>query len=141
MKQIENGDSVKVHYTGKLEDGTIFDSSMVEGREPLEVVLGNNMLIKGFENGLMGLTEGETKTIEIEPSDAYGEYTEEMINEIPRAQVPENVQVGERLQGMSPMGPINVHVIEVKDDTVVIDANHPLAGKKLTFEVEIISVN
>lgn len=141
MKKIENGDNVKVHYTGKLEDGTIFDSSMVEGREPLEVVLGNNMLIKGFEEGLIGLTQGETKTLEINPSDAYGEYNDEMINEIPKAQVPENVQVGERLQGMSSMGPINVLVTEVKEETVVVDANHPLAGKKLTFEIEIVSVN
>lgn len=141
MKQIENGDTVKVHYTGKLEDGTVFDSSLNEGREPLEVVLGNNMLIKGFESGLIGLSEGDKKVIEIEPSDAYGEYNEEMVNEIPKTNVPENVQVGEMLQGMSPMGPINVKVTSINEETVTIDANHPLAGKKLVFEIEVLNVN
>lgn len=140
MRQIKIGDTVKVHYTGKLEDGTVFDSSLVEGREPLETVLGNNMLIKGFENGLIGLSEGDKKTLEIEPSEGYGEYQEEMINEIPKGNVPENVKAGEMLQGMSQMGPINVKVIEVKDETVVIDANHPLAGKKLVFDIEVVNI-
>lgn len=140
MRQIKIGDTVKVHYTGKLEDGTVFDSSLVEGREPLETVLGNNMLIKGFENGLIGLSEGDKKTLEIEPSEGYGEYQEEMVNEIPKGNVPENVKAGEMLQGMSQMGPINVKVIEVKDETVVIDANHPLAGKKLVFDIEVVNV-
>lgn len=141
MKQIENGDTVKVHYTGKLEDGTVFDSSLNEGREPLEVVLGNNMLIKGFESGLIGLSEGDKKTLDIEAAEAYGEYNEEMVSEIPRANVPENVKVGEMLQGMSPMGPINVKVTEVNEETVTIDANHPLAGKKLIFDIEVLSVS
>lgn len=140
MRQIKIGDTVTVHYTGKLEDGTIFDSSLSEGRQPLESVLGNNMLIKGFENGLIGLSEGDKQTLEIEPSEGYGEYQEGMINEIPKTQVPENVKVGEMLQGMTQMGPINVKIIEVKEETVVIDANHPLAGKKLIFEVEVLSV-
>jgi FKBP-type peptidyl-prolyl cis-trans isomerase SlpA len=140
MRQIKIGDTVKVHYTGKLEDGTVFDSSLVEGREPLETVLGNNMLIKGFENGLIGLSEGDKKTLEIEPSEGYGEYQEEMVNEIPKGNVPENVKAGEMLQGMSQMGPINVKVIEVKDETVVIDANHPLAGKKLVFDIEVVNI-
>lgn len=140
MRQIKIGDTVTVHYTGKLEDGTIFDSSLSEGRQPLESVLGNNMLIKGFEDGLVGLSEGDKRTLEIEPSEGYGEYQEGMINEIPKAQVPENVKVGEMLQGMTQMGPINVKIIDVKEETVVIDANHPLAGKKLIFEVEVLSV-
>jgi len=140
MRQIKIGDTVKVHYTGKLEDGTVFDSSLVEGREPLETVLGNNMLIKGFENGLIGLSEGDKKTLEIEPLEGYGEYQEEMVNEIPKGNVPENVKAGEMLQGMSQMGPINVKVIEVKDETVVIDANHPLAGKKLVFDIEVVNI-
>ena len=141
MRQIKIGDTVKVHYTGKLEDGTVFDSSLVEGREPLETVLGNNMLIKGFENGLIGLSEGDKRTLEIEPSEGYGEYQEEMVNEIPKGSVPENVKEGEMLQGMSPMGPINVKVVEVKEETVVIDANHPLAGKKLVFDIEVVNIN
>jgi FKBP-type peptidyl-prolyl cis-trans isomerase 2 len=141
MRQIKIGDTVKVHYTGKLDDGTVFDSSLVEGREPLEVVLGSNMLIKGFETGLIGLSEGNKRTLEIEPSEGYGEYREEMVNEIPKSNVPENVKEGEMLQGMGPMGPINVKVIEIKEDTVVIDANHPLSGKNLVFDIEIVSVN
>jgi len=141
MRQIKIGDTVKVHYTGKLEDGTVFDSSLVEGREPLETVLGNNMLIKGFENGLIGLSEGDKRTLEIEPSEGYGEYQEEMANEIPKGNVPENVKEGEMLQGMSPTGPINVKVVEVKEETVVIDANHPLAGKKLVFDIEVVKIN
>ena len=141
MRKIQSGDNVKVHYTGKLEDGSIFDTSLTEGREPLETTLGQGQLIKGFEAGLMDMVEGEKKTIEIESADAYGEHNPEMINEIPRAQVPEGVKEGEMLQGMGPMGPVNVKVVEVKDETVVLDANHPLAGKKLIFDLEVVSIS
>jgi FKBP-type peptidyl-prolyl cis-trans isomerase 2 len=141
MRKIQSGDNVKVHYTGKLEDGSIFDTSLAEGREPLETTLGQGQLIKGFEAGLMDMSEGEKKTIEIESADAYGEHNPEMINEIPKTQVPEGVQAGEMLQGMGPMGPVNVKVVEVKEDTVVLDANHPLAGKKLIFDLEVVSIS
>ena len=141
MRKIQSGDNVKVHYTGKLEDGSIFDTSLTEGREPLETTLGQGQLIKGFEAGLMDMSEGEKKTIEIESADAYGEHNPEMINEIPRAQVPEGVKEGEMLQGMGPMGPVNVKVVEVKDETVVLDANHPLAGQKLIFDLEVVSIS
>jgi FKBP-type peptidyl-prolyl cis-trans isomerase SlpA len=141
MKKIQTGDNVKVHYTGKLEDGSIFDTSLAEGREPLETTLGQGQLIKGFEAGLIDMIVGEKKTIEIESSDAYGDHNPEMINEIPRAQVPEGVKEGEMLQGMGPMGPVNVKVVEVKEDTVVLDANHPLAGKKLIFELEVVEIS
>ena len=141
MRKIQSGDNVKVHYTGKLEDGSIFDTSLAEGREPLETTLGQGQLIKGFEAGLIDMTEGEKKTIEIESADAYGEQNPEMINEIPKAQVPEGVKEGEMLQGMGPMGPVNVKVVEVKDETVVLDANHPLAGKKLIFDLEVVSIS
>jgi FKBP-type peptidyl-prolyl cis-trans isomerase SlpA len=141
MRKIQSGDNVKVHYTGKLEDGSIFDTSLAEGREPLETTLGQGQLIKGFEAGLIDMSEGEKKTIEIESAEAYGEYNPEMINEIPRAQVPEGVKEGEMLQGMGPMGPVNVKVVEVKEDTVVLDANHPLAGKKLIFELEVVEIS
>lgn len=141
MRKIQNGDTVKVHYTGKLEDGTVFDSSLVEGREPLETVLGQGQLIKGFEAGLIDMTEGEKKTIEIESSDAYGEHNPMMVSEVAKANVPEGVKEGEVLQGMGPMGPVNVKVVEVKDDVIVIDANHPLAGKKLIFDLEVVSVS
>jgi len=141
MKKIESGSTVQVNYTGRLEDGTIFDSSLVEGREPLTATLGQGQLIRGFEQGLMEMSEGEKKTIEIESSNAYGEYRDDMITEIPKNQVPEGVQVGETLQGMGPQGPVIVTIVEVGEDSVKIDANHPLAGKKLIFDLEVVSVS
>ncbi len=141
MKKITNSDTVVVHYTGRLEDGTIFDSSLNEGREPLNVTLGQGQLIKGFENGLVDMTEGEKKTIEIEPSDAYGDVNETLISEVNKTQVPEGIEVGQMLQGMGPMGPINVTVVEVGESTIKVDANHPLAGKKLIFDLEVVSVD
>ena len=141
MKKIKNGDTVNVNYTGKLEDGTIFDSSLVEGRTPLKVTLGLNQLIKGFENGLIDMSEGDKKTIEIEPNEAYGEHNPEMIIEIPSTNVPPDVQVGQMLQGNSPQGPINVKVLEIKDEFVVLDGNHPLAGKKLIFDLEVVGID
>ena len=141
MKKIQAGNTVKVNYTGKLEDGSIFDSSLNEGREPLEVTVGQGQLIKGLEDGLFDMSEGETKTVEIEPSEAYGEINIELINSVPRANVPEGVQEGEMLQGEGPMGAVNVKVVEVNEETVVLDANHPLAGKKLIFELEVVSIS
>jgi FKBP-type peptidyl-prolyl cis-trans isomerase 2 len=140
MKKVETTSKVKVHYTGKLEDGTIFDTSLTEGREALEVQLGEGQLIKGFEAGLIDMTEGEKKTIELSVEDAYGEARPEFINEVPRANVPEGVQEGENLQGMGPQGPVNVKVTAVNEETVTLDANHPLAGKKLIFDLELVSI-
>jgi len=141
MKKIKNGDTVNVNYTGKLEDGTIFDSSLIEGRTPLKVTLGQNQLIKGFENGLIDMLEGDKKTVEIEPMDAYGDHNPEMIIEIPSTNVPPDVQVGQMLQGNSPQGPVNVKVLEIKEDVVVLDGNHPLAGKKLIFDLEVVGID
>ena len=141
MGKIQNGDVVTVHYTGKLEDGSVFDSSLVEGREPIIVKLGEGTLIKGFENGLIGMSVGDTKTVEIDPEDAYGTHNPMLKQEIGRDQVPQDVKVGDMLQGMSQTGPINVRIDEIKESTVVIDMNHPLAGKKLIFDLEVISVN
>ena len=141
MKKVETTSKVKVHYSGRLEDGTIFDTSIAEGREPLEVKLGEGQLIKGFESGLLGMTEGDKKTIEIESEDAYGEPNPEFINEIPKQNVPEGVKVGENLQGMGPMGPVNVKVVSVNEETVTLDANHPLAGKKLIFDLEVLEIS
>ena len=141
MEQIKNGDSVSVNYTGRLEDGTIFDTSIQEGRTPLTAKLGEGQLIPGFENGLIGMLIGEKKTIEIEPQDAYGEVNEMMIQEVNLNQVPENVKVGDMLQGQNQYGPVQVTVKEVKESTAVLDMNHPLAGKKLIFDLEVVSVN
>ena len=94
MKKIESGDTVKVHYTGRLEDGTVFDTSLAEGREPLEVKLGESPLIQGFVDGLLEMTVGEKKTVEIESENAYGQINENLISVVPKDQVPEGVQVG-----------------------------------------------
>jgi FKBP-type peptidyl-prolyl cis-trans isomerase SlpA len=141
MTQITNGSSVSVNYTGRLEDGTIFDTSVQEGREPLTATLGQGQLIPGFENGLIGMTVGEKKTIEIDPSDAYGEVNPQMVSEVPLTQVPEGVKVGDQLQGQNQYGPVNVVVKEVTESTVILDMNHPLAGKKLIFDLEVVSMN
>ena len=141
MKKVQNGDTVVVNYTGRLEDGTVFDSSLIDGREPLTAQLGQGLLIKGFEDGLIEMTIGDKKTIEIDPSNAYGEINPEMIVEVPKEQIPEGVSVGEMLQAQGPMGPVNVKIAEIKDETIVVDANHPLAGQKLIFDLELVSID
>lgn len=139
MKVTENS-TVVVNYTGKLEDGTIFDSSLNEGREPLESTLGQGQLIKGFEDGLVGMSVGDKKTIFIESKDAYGEYLDHLIQEVEKEKVPQDVVPGVTLHAETQMGPINFVVREVKSDTVVLDANHPLSGKNLIFDLEVLEV-
>lgn len=141
MEKVMSDSTVLVHYTGRLEDGTVFDSSLVEGREPLTAILGQGNLISGFENGLVDMSVGEKKTIEIEPENAYGQINPQMVNEVAKSQVPEGISVGDMLQAMSPGGPINVKVLDVKEDVVILDANHPLAGQKLIFDLEVISIS
>lgn len=141
MEKIQNGNTVSVNYTGKLEDGTIFDSSLKEGRTPLTVTIGQKQLIKGFESALIDMIKGEKKTVEIEPVDAYGESNPQMVVEIPKTNVPSDVQVGHMLQGNSPQGPVNVKVVSINEDTVTLDGNHPLAGKKLIFDIEVVDIN
>jgi FKBP-type peptidyl-prolyl cis-trans isomerase 2 len=140
MSKIKNGDVVTVHYTGRLEDGSVFDSSLNEGREPITVKLGEGTLIKGFEDGLIDMSIGDKKTVEIDPENAYGQPNDMMVSEVPLLQVPEGVKVDDMLQAMTPSGPVNVRVLEVKEDVVVLDANHPLSGKKLIFDLEVVSV-
>jgi len=141
MGKINENSTVTVNYTGKFEDGTVFDSSMVEGREPLVATLGQGQLIRGFEQGLLEMQVGDKKTVEIEAVDAYGEVNEGMIQEVPKDRVPQEVEVGHVLQAETPMGMVNFNVLEVKDETVVLDANHPLAGKKLIFDLEVVGIN
>jgi FKBP-type peptidyl-prolyl cis-trans isomerase 2 len=138
---INEKSSVKINYTGKLEDGTIFDSSLNEGREPLSATLGQGALIPGFENGLIGMSVGDKKTIEIEPKDAYGPINEESVLKIEKSKVPENVEVGMLLQTFGPAGVSVVKVLEVNEEDVLIDANHPLAGKKLIFDLEVLEIS
>ena len=141
MKQAQNGDKLKVHYTGKLEDGTIFDSSV--GREPLEFVLGNGSLIAGFEKAVTGLKAGETTTTKLSPEEGYGEPSKELFFEVPNANIPEDIQpqVGMQLSVSQPDGrQMPVTVTEVNAESITLDANHPLAGKTLIFEIEVLDV-
>ena len=140
MEKVTSNSTVEVHYTGRLEDGTVFDSSLVEGREPLTATLGQSQLIKGFEDGLIDMEVGDKKTVEIESDMAYGQYNEAMIQEVPKEKVPEGVMVGHMLQANTPMGPINFRVMEVNEESVKLDGNHPLAGKKLIFDLEVLEV-
>ena len=141
MKKVLSDSTVTVNYTGRLEDGTIFDSSTVEGREPMTTKLGQGQLIKGFEEGLVDMSEGDKKTVEIESAEAYGEYLDYLIQEVEKSQMPGEVEVGMPLQAQTEMGAVQFVVKEVKGETVVLDANHPLAGKKLIFDLEVVSID
>ncbi len=136
---IKKGSKVKVHYTGKLANGKVFDTSVE--KDPLEVVVGQSGLIKGFEEGLMGMKEGEKKTIELIPEDAYGQLIEGRTQEVEKSILPEEIQVGMALQANGEVGTMVVTVKEIKEETVVLDANHPLAGKDLIFELEVLEVS
>lgn len=140
MKKVEKDSTVSVNYTGRLETGEIFDSSLVEGRQPLVTQLGQGQLIKGFENGLIDMTVGDKKTITIEVEEAYGPYNDFLVEEVEKTKLPGEVEVGTALQAETQMGPINFVVKEVKDETVVLDANHPLAGQRLIFDLEVVDV-
>ena len=137
---MNKGDKVKLHYTGTLNNGEVFDSS--EGREPLEFTIGSNQVIPGFENQIKEMKLNEEKTFKIKPGDAYGEKNEQLIREIPRDKFPPEVQAGGNLILKSPDGhQIPAVVKEVKDDSVTIDLNHPLVGKELTFKVKVVGIN
>ena len=141
MATVKNGDNVKVHYHGRLEDGTTFDSS--EGRSPLEFEVGSGMVIKGFDEGVVGMETGEKKTIHIPAEDAYGPSVPENIIKFPRNQFPPdmNPELGMQLNLRSQDGQNFVVVVkEIQDDLVVLDANHPLAGKDLIFDVELVEI-
>lgn len=139
MTVTENS-NVKLHYTGKFEDETVFDTSLTEGREPLSVELGKGLLIPGFEKALYGLKVGEKKTINIPSDEAYGPIRTEMVQEVEKQLVPEGIEVGQVLTAEGPQGPMAVTVVEIKETTVVLDANHPLAGKDLIFDLELLEI-
>ncbi len=137
----KSGDSVKIHYTGTLEDGTTFDSS--EGRDPLEFTLGSGQVIAGFDEAVTGMEVGDKKTVNIPADKAYGQRNEEMVITAPRDQVPPDInpEVGQQLQMAGPNNqPIIVKITEVTDEHIVLDANPPLAGKDLTFALELVSI-
>jgi FKBP-type peptidyl-prolyl cis-trans isomerase 2 len=141
MAQAKPGDTVKIHYTGRLDDGTVFDSS--DNREPLEFTLNAGQVIPGFEQAVVGMSPGESKTEKIPMDQAYGPYREEMVIEVGRQVMPSDLQpqVGQQLQVQQPTGEvIPVVVTEVTDSTVTLDANHPLAGENLTFDIKLVEI-
>lgn len=141
MQQVKNGDKVRVHYHGKLTNGETFDSS--EGREPLEFEVGAGMVIKGFDDGVTGMSVGEKKTVNIPVDNAYGPRNDEMVIEFPKDRLPQDMQLEEGMPLMMSNGSgqqFQVVVVEVKDDIVVLDANHPLAGEDLIFDIELVEI-
>jgi len=141
MQQVKNGDKVRVHYHGKLTNGETFDSS--EGREPLEFEVGAGMVIKGFDDGVTGMSVGEKKTVNIPVDNAYGPRNDEMVIEFPKERLPQDMQLEEGMPLMMSNGSgqqFQVIVVEVKDDIVVLDANHPLAGEDLVFDIELVEI-
>jgi FKBP-type peptidyl-prolyl cis-trans isomerase 2 len=137
----QNGNIVQVHYTGTLQDGTMFDTSV--GREPLEFTLGEDSMIQGFEEAVLGMRIGESKTVTIPVEEAYGPHNADMTLVVNRDELPEDIspEVGQQLQMTgSDGGTLMVVITEVSDTTVTLDANHPLAGKDLTFEIELVSL-
>lgn len=139
---VQNGNTIKVHYTGRFEDGMIFDSSM--GGNPLEFTLGNHEVIAGFEDAALGMTIGDTKTVSIEPKDAYGDYNDGLVVDMPREYFPEEIspEIGMRLIIVDNNGEeLPVVVSDIHDESVRLDANHPLAGKKLIFDIELVEID
>ena len=141
MNQVTGNETVKLHYTGKLNDGQVFDSSLQ--REPLEVTLGEGRLIPGFEKGLVDMKVNEKKTITIPKEEAYGDVQKELFQQVPKENLPPEIkpEVGMGLMSKNPDGSERqMRVAEVKDDFIVVDANHPLAGQDLTFELELLEI-
>ncbi len=141
MATAAEGSTVKVHYTGKLEDGEVFDSSLE--REPLEFQIGSKTIIPAFEKAVVGMEQGETKSVTLSPVEGYGERDEDQVVEVPRENFPDDVEpeVGKQLQVRSDERPWQIVTItDVSDDTVELDANHPLAGHTLTFDIQLVEV-
>jgi len=141
MTQAKAGDTVAIHYTGTLADGSQFDSS--EGRDPLRFKLGSGQIIAGLDAAITGMSQGEKKSVTIAAAEAYGDHRPEAVQAVPRAQIPAEIplEVGGGLQVQTPDGQtIPVTVTSVTDEEVTLDANHPLAGKDLTFAVELVEI-
>lgn len=141
MTQVKTGDTVAIHYTGTLLDGTTFDSS--EGRDPLEFVVGSGQIIPGLDGALPGMAVGDKKKVQIACDEAYGPVNPEMRQAVPREGIPEEIplEIGTQLQMQTPEGQaMPVMVVDIDEATVTLDANHPLAGKDLTFDIELIRV-
>jgi len=142
MAQAKNGDSVKVKYTGRYEDGSVFDSSDEQGK-PLEFVLGQRQVIPAFEKAVLGMETNETKSIEVSPEEGYGPYRHELVVEIERKHLPDGMELeADRfIEWMQPDGQIGVvKILEVTEDKVKVDTNHPMAGRKLFFEITLLEI-
>ena len=141
MTTLKNGDTVKVHYTGTLDDGRVFDTS--KDRDPLEFKVGEGQIIPGFEQGVVGMEVGETRDIEVAPENAYGSRREELVMEVPVGEFPDHIEpeVGMQLQIKQQDGtPFGVVITDVADEAVTLDANHPLAGQTLYFQVVLVEI-
>jgi peptidylprolyl isomerase len=138
MSQVNQGDVVRIHYTGRLEDGTEFDNSRT--RDPLEFVAGAGTVIQGVSHGVIGMNEGETKTVTVPPDEAYGERNPALEQKVAREDLPEGVREGAQLRAVQGDREIPVWVRKVDETEAVIDANHPLAGKTLVFDLEVVEV-
>lgn len=141
MTQAKNGDTIRIHYTGTLRDGEQFDSSA--GREPLEFVLGTGQIIRGLEAGILGLAKGDTKKVDIAAVDAYGDHDPQKTQKVKREMIPPEIEltVGLQLGARTDSGEqIMFTIIELSDDEVTMDGNHPLAGKDLIFDIEIVDI-
>ena len=137
MTQVSRGDRVQIHYTGRFPDGTIFDTS--EEREPLEFTAGSHEVIQGVSEAVIGMEVGEQKTVTIPPERAYGHHDPAMQQSIPLADLPEGIEEGEQLRAEQDGQEISVWVREIADENAVLDANHPLAGQTLVFDLEVVS--
>ena len=141
MTEVKTGDTVRIHYTGTLADGTTFDSSA--GRDPLEFTVGSGQIIPGLDNAMPGMNVGERKTVEIAADEAYGQPNPEARQAVPRTEIPDDIplDLGTQLQVQTPTGQVMpVTVIDVNEAEVTLDANHPLAGKDLTFAIELVDI-
>lgn len=141
MSKAEIGDHVKVHYTGKLENGDQFDSS--EGKDPIEFTLGAHQVIKGFEDGVMGMSEGDKKSLDIQKDNAYGDYRHDLVVKFTKNDFPDDItpEVGKHIELKTQDGKsVNTVIKEIEGDDVYLDANHPLAGQDLKFDVELVQI-
>lgn len=141
MSEAKRGDKVHIHYTGRLSDGSVFDSS--EGRDPLQFTVGSGQVIAGFDKAVTGMTEGDKQTVSIPADQAYGDFRPDLVFEVPRDQFPADItpEVGQRLQMQNGSQVAMVVVSEVTDDLVKLNANHPLAGKELIFDLQLVRID
>jgi FKBP-type peptidyl-prolyl cis-trans isomerase 2 len=141
MAEAKQGDTIKVHYTGKLNDGTVFGTSV--DRDPLQITIGEGQIVPGIEQAIVGMNPGESKTVKLQPDEAYGPHRDELVMDVDKSQFPSNLEpeVGKQFQVRQPDGQTRVvTVADVSESSVKLDANHPLAGKELTFELQLVEI-